>query len=312
MSDYFWTVFNFLASIIAALLSGKLNLNSYESFLVGLILFIALSLLQQLYSLASLNKRLDRLLIAEEFKGLKINSDIYYLIKDLSNASIEALDNKKYNKVQIRNDTDGLSALFCNQVFEELSKCLSKIQDLADGNLVFNKELGRLNWRKVMTALKHTYKTTNILSNKDTFGRNGKGTTFYNLQEKAIKDRKCDIERIFIYKDWDELKESQELIRDQIEAGIKVRIISMDEYDNEENMILSERLGCSDFAIIDDNYVYTTSADTSLRKTTYIRITSNKEKLRTARELYSSVSSSSKSLNTSELNSLINTQSGNN
>ncbi|BAZ40817.1 hypothetical protein NIES4101_67780 [Calothrix sp. NIES-4101] len=290
---FVWMFVNLIVSFLISLISIRFNIDNFQSLILGFLSFLSLSLAQLTFITSSFKNEAtiitsetrERVLIDAEFKALNLDSYLLELVREIAHISGNILNAGSRKKV----DNLGLSSLFDRQALETLEFCLQNLKYLSDGNLRFKKELSDIRWKEIMGALHTSYFTTNVLGNPDSLGQKDL-LAYIEPQKKAI-ERGCKIERIFIYKDEKELQQYDKVIEEQKKIGIFVKVISLNNYDNGEQRYLSEIIGCSDFAIIDGEYVYITVTDNSFSRTKYIELTNNKERLRAAKALFNSVSS---------------------
>jgi hypothetical protein len=290
LSDPFNATFaSFLLSIISSLLAAQFKFDPYQCTVLGLLVFIALSLLQLSFTFFSFNKNSIGIIteikkivhLDAEFK--KLNLDLVKKIVYLS-GTIKEMDIRSGSLI---GDLSGIGSLFDEQINNSLSACLEELSDLLDGRLIYKKNASSRMWINVMNVIHSSYLTTNILSNQSSFGQKD-DSTYLEPQRKAI-ERGVHIERIFIYEDQRELDQYQEVIQKQKSMGVKVKVLSKEDYNLSEQEDLSRSIGCSDFAIVDGNYVYITFSDNSLTRTDYIEITKNPKRLKAAKTLFQSI-----------------------
>ncbi len=289
---FVWMFVNLIASFLISLISIRFNIDNFQSLILGFLSFLSLSLAQLTFITSSFKNEAtiitseirERVLVDAEFKALNLDSYLLELVREIAHISGNIINTSNRKTV----DSLGLRSLFDSQAVETLEFCLQNLKYLFNGNLRFKKELSDIRWKEIMEALHTSYFTTNVLGNPDSLGQKDL-LAYIEVQKRAI-ERGCQIERIFIYQDEEELQQYNKVIEEQKKIGILVKVISLNDYDNGEQKYLSEIIGCSDFAIIDGEYVYITVTDNSFSRTKYIEVTNNKERLKAAKSLFNSLS----------------------
>lgn len=284
----FVTVVNILISVIAGMLCDiLLELDSKDSFTMGVISMVALSLIQlSLYSLGlekkieSQTERISDLTDLMESK-LKEFKEIMHIDATINKhcdtpairegiVSMATEADKAMQSLNNAENVSALDALYEEQIGEILTSGKEKLQQLKGGVIrVFGNDSNRL-WEQMIQNTERKFFTTNLslIFNDNLMGAKT-NKHLLALQEKVVnRIGGKNFERVFIYNDKVDKNALKNVLKSQSEIGITVRLLEdkhFKELSATHNFI--EQIGCADFAVIDDNYLFLAHSDNTKRKT---------------------------------------------
>ncbi len=159
------------------------------------------------------------------------------------------------------------NGVWLKYAFENLVELSTRLNRIARGEIpMTSPEDGRNFWKNVIMEQAASVKATNIASFGANFGRRS-DSVLLDAQRKAIGSG-VSITRVFICRlrggegTSKEHTHLRSLMEEQIEAGIKVYVISEEEFYTRKRGLV-DRIGGSDFMILDEKYLYLTKYDDS-------------------------------------------------
>jgi len=285
----------FLLSIILAVITGYAS--SYlpssgpkDAFLFGIITFTLSSIAQLIWEFDKLSGNLSssfleadkKLSLNSTFLEISANPQLRSAIEKIALYALKGLALHHYN-----NSDSGVYKIFRNEVFRHLLDCESSVKNASLGVIRIPREMSNVFWLRVIASIEHSYRTTNLITSfSDSFGQKSE-KAFLDIQQKiSNKVGKENFRRIFIYETEELLQSKADLLNRQCDAGLSVKALSLESYNRLGQEQWSSKIGCSDFAIIDDEFVYITVVDDTTRKSTYVELTNDPVRLEAARILF--------------------------
>jgi hypothetical protein len=159
-----------------------------------------------------------------------------------------------------------------------------RVEKIAGGEIPVYDSYGvREFWKKsIMKKVNKSVWTTNVST---TFGRMP-DADLLGAQGRAISSRGIEISRLFVYdpEDVNECKNLSTLMRLQILHGIRVFAIAENRFVYMQGD-LAETIGCPDFMLLDDRYVYLTHIDPERSRESHCQLISEPAAVEAAIEL---------------------------
>lgn len=244
------------------------------------------SIAQLLWEVSTLHSRLieadKKLSLNYTFREISANPQLKDALERISTLSLKAVSLHQHN-----NSDSGIYKIFRNQTFQYLSDCESNVKNASLGVIRIQKEMSNVFWIEIINNIQRSYKTTNIINEfSDSFGQK-KEKAFLDAQKKMCeKIGSNNVKRIFIYETEQQIENRKTLLKKQQEIGVYVKTLSLDNYNQLGQEHWSSIIGCSDFAIIDDEFVYITVVDDTTKKSAFVQLTNEQVKLDAAKKLF--------------------------
>jgi hypothetical protein len=263
--DYpgFILVVNIILSIVLGFASSYIFKFTPElGFLTGLLFAFSLSILQLTLTSRELEQKiyhLDSKIQVELIKEEKLKKAILQII-DAAQTTLNHYPND-YNKLT------QVDSLFRESVFINLESCLNVLKRISAGSLRIVHYENPDFWTKLINCTSNSFFTTNV-TNKigGSYGRKDDPETIFIQSEavKRIKSKSGSFIRLFVIESEEPEQNLINIFTSQKNAGIDVRYIKRELFDEigDKNSGF-DKIGSSDFSIIDDKFLYLTLLEKS-------------------------------------------------
>lgn len=263
--DYpgFILVINIILSVVIGFASSYIFKFTPElGFLTGLIFAFSLLILQLTLTSRELEKKiyhLDSKIPVALIKEEKLKDAIFQII-DSAQTALNHYPNAN-------NDIKQVDSLFRESVFINLESCLNVMKRISAGSLRIVHYENPDFWSKLINCTSKSFFTTNVTKKiGGSYGRKDEPETIFIQSEavKRIKSNSGSFIRLFVIESDEPEQNLINIFISQKNVGIDVRYIKRELFDEIGSKNIGfDKIGSSDFSIIDDQFLYLTLLEKS-------------------------------------------------